>query len=84
MAAELSSPAKAAEDSSAPAKREARKMDSQGAASAAGKEKTTEGAKKVSVSAEDDDEDLEISDEEGLAAGGDGLEVDEDWGEDWE
>jgi len=31
-----------------------------------------------------DDENLEISDEEGLAAEGDGSEVDEDWGGDWE
>ena len=35
--------------------------------------------------ANNDDEDLEISDEEeGLAADGDGSEVDEDWGGDWE
>ena len=34
--------------------------------------------------ADDDDEDLEISDEEGLAAEGEGSEVDEDWGGDWE
>ena len=34
--------------------------------------------------ADDDDEDLEISDEEGMAAEGDGSEVDEDWGGDWE
>ena len=36
------------------------------------------------AAANDDDEDLEISDEEGLAAEGDGSEVDEDWGGDWE
>ena len=31
-----------------------------------------------------DDENLEMSNEEGLAAEGDGSEVDEDWGGDWE
>ena len=59
-------------------------MDLQGAAAAAGKKSMTEVKKKVPVSMEDDEEDLEISDEEGLAAEGDGSEVDEDWGGDWE
>ncbi len=40
--------------------------------------------KKQSAAAADEDEDLEISDEEGLAAEADGSEVDEDWGGDWE
>ncbi len=84
MAAALSGTAKTALGSSAPAKQDAPKPDLEGAAAAAGKAGTLEKAKKVPVSMEDDDEDLEISDEEGLAAEGDGSEVDEDWGGDWE
>ena len=80
MAAALSSPAQASLDSCAPAKQEVPEPDPQTAA----EERKTEVAKKDPVSIEDDDEDLEISDEEGLAAGGDGSEVDEDWGGDWE
>lgn len=40
--------------------------------------------KPATPAADDDDEDLEISDEEGMAAEGEGSEVDEDWGGDWE
>ncbi len=40
--------------------------------------------KKPPTPTADDDEDLEISDEEGLAAEGEGSEVDGDWGGDWE
>ena len=47
-------------------------------------EKETADPKKQPAAAAADDEDLEISDEEGLAAEGDGSEVDEDWGGDWE
>ena len=36
------------------------------------------------AAAGEEEEDLEISDEEGLAAEGEGSEVDEDWGGDWE
>ena len=84
MAAALGSPAKTALGSSAPAKQDAPKPDLEGAAAAAGEAGTSEKANKVPVSVEDDDEDLEISDEEGLAAEGDGSEVDQDWGGDWE
>ena len=80
----LDSPVKTALDSSAPAKQDAPKPDLKGAAAAAGEAGTSGVAKKVPASMQDDDEDLEISDEEGLAAGGDGSEVDEDWGGDWE
>lgn len=47
-------------------------------------QKDTADPKKQPAAATDDDEDLEISDEEGLASEGDGSEVDEDWGGDWE
>ena len=83
VVAAQSSAANAALDSSAPAKQAAPKSGPQEAAAAAGEEKTTTVEKKLPVPM-DDDEDLEISDEEGLAAEGDGSEVDEDWGGDWE
>ena len=52
--------------------------------SAAGEESAAQAAK-PGAGVQDDEEDLEISDEEGAAAAGEAdSDVDEDWGGDWE
>lgn len=79
----MRSPAKASAEDAAPLKQKAPAPQDKEAAPAAVLADTKD-PKNATASAAHDDEDLDISDEEGSHAEGDGSEVDEDWGGDWE